>query len=74
MQIVRTGKMVPFLEISIGSPFWAHDKVWVRTSYSAATVLGSTPIRSEGRMSLMSTCNFTIDECDREIEAVEVQL
>lgn len=71
MNFTRTGKMVPFLDVNIGSPFFAHDKVWVRTSYEAATELNSTPIRSEGKLMMSSCCSFTIDECDREVEAVE---
>lgn len=71
MNITRTGKMVPFLSINIGSPFFAHDRVWIRTAYEAATELNSTPIREEGKLMLSSCCNFNIDECDREVEAVE---
>lgn len=71
--IARTGKMVPFLDIGIGSPFWAHDRVWVRTSHEAATELIDTPIRSEGKIRHASACDFTIDEIDREVEAVEIR-
>lgn len=66
----RTGKMVPFLEVGMGQPFYAHGKVWVRTSYEAATELTSTPIRHGGKLIHASCCNFVTDECDKNVEAV----
>lgn len=68
--LVRTGKLVRFLDTSIGQPFWAHGKVWIRTSYDAATELGGTSQRRYGFILLHSTCNFLIDPIDTEVEAL----
>lgn len=62
--LVRTGKLVPFLEVPIGQPFWAHGAVWTRTAYDAAT-------RLEGAATRGSCCNFLIDAIDREVEALD---
>lgn len=63
-QLVRVGRKVPFLELNIGNPFWAHDEVWIRTSYS-----GATQLKPSGKRG--SSCNFTIDGSDRIVEAIE---
>ena len=81
MRIKRTGKMIPFLDVHIGNPFWAHGKVWVRTDGNAASELAST-----GQWS--SCCNFLIDGTVRpsreygfpnndlceEVEAVTIEI
>lgn len=54
MRIKRTGKMLPFLDVHIGNPFFAHGRVWVRTEGNAATHLVST-----GHWG--SACDFLID-------------
>lgn len=66
----RTGRLVPFTDVGIGQPFWAHGKVWVRTSYEAATEMTSTPQRNAGLRNWASTCNFAIDPWDKEVEAL----
>lgn len=68
--LVRTGKLVPFRDVGIGQPFWAHDKVWIRTSHNAATQLGTTDMRRYGEIYLSSCCNFDIDPMDAEVEAL----
>jgi hypothetical protein len=79
MQLKRTGKMMPFLDVHIGNPFWAHDGYWVRTDGSAATRLESSGHHG-------SCCDFLIDGTVRptqrygfpnndlceEVEAVEL--
>lgn len=52
---------VKFLDLSIGSTFKAHGKVWVRTDYAAATVLNE-----------QNSCNFTIDAEDEYVEPVDL--
>lgn len=62
MQLIRTGKKIAFLDVHIGSPFFAHGKIWVRTAFDAATVLqGST----DGLWA--SCCNFIIDGTTRPV-------
>jgi len=39
--IRRTGTRLPFLDVHIGNPFWAHGRLWVRTDGDAATQLVS---------------------------------
>lgn len=56
MQIVRTGEKSAFLDLNIGSPFFAHGKIWVRTAFDAATVLQDSDAGSSA-----STCNFLIE-------------
>lgn len=68
--LARTGKLVPFLEVSIGQPFWAHDAVWIRTAYDAATQLGNTSQRRYGHIFMGNTCSFVIDDIDKEVEAM----
>lgn len=68
--LVRTGKLVPFLEVSIGEPFWAHGAVWIRTAYDAASQLGNTSQRRYGHIFMGNCCNFLIDEIDKEVEAM----
>lgn len=53
-----TGEKVAFLDIHIGSPFFAHEALWVRTDFDAATKLRSTPTNREIPP---SCCNFLID-------------
>lgn len=81
MQITRTGKKIAFLDIHIGSPFFAYGKVWVRTAFDAATVL----LSSEAGLGA-NVCNFIIDgtttpkrgpyshkgETCEEVECVEI--
>ncbi len=62
----RSDATLLFLNVGIGQPFWAHDKVWIRTDYEAATELGST-----GQFNRKSTCNFTLDECDKIVGVVD---
>lgn len=56
MKLNRTGKKAAFMDLHIGSPFFAHGKYWVRTAFSAATVL-------QGSLDGLSAscCNFVID-------------
>lgn len=70
--LARTGKMVRFSEINIGSPFFAYHRVWIRTAADAATALHDTPVRHEGKIVIADTCNFTHDDCG-DVEAVEVR-
>lgn len=56
LQLVRTGNKAAFLDLSIGSPFFAHGKFWVRTAFEAATVLKDS---EDGLWA--SCCNFLID-------------
>ena len=56
MQLVRSGKRIAFLDLHIGSPFFAHGKFWVRTDFDAATVLQDS---TDGLWP--SACNFIID-------------
>lgn len=60
----RSGMLTPFTRVSIGNPFWAHGKVWVRTSYEAATELKPTG-------QIASCCNFMSDPWDFEVEMME---
>ena len=61
----RTGEKIKFLDVHIGNPFYAHSKVWVRTTYQAAAELGDSGERK-------SVCNFTIDECDKLVERIKI--
>lgn len=54
MRLVRTGQKLPFLDVHIGNPFWAHNRVWIRTSGTGATELASSRTWS-------SSCDFLID-------------
>ena len=69
--LVRTGVLVPFRDVSIGQPFWAHGKVWTRTSREAASAFGSTNQRVNGFIFLGNCCNFVIDPIDKMVEALE---
>jgi hypothetical protein len=64
MHIQRSGKKVPFLDLGIGSPFYAHGRVWVRTDFDAATELKGS---EEGAGA--STCNFLIDGTVKSVRA-----
>ena len=61
--LVRTGKIVPFKSVDIGNPFFAHDRVWIRTGREAGTELHGTGERS-------SSCNFTTDPEDENVESM----
>lgn len=81
MQLIRTGEKIAFLDLGIGSPFFAHGKFWTRTAFEAGTVL-------QGSLNGLSSscCNFLIDgtveprrgpykcrgELCEEVEAVKV--
>lgn len=51
-------KTVPFNTINIGHMFYAHDRVWVRTSHSAASCLDTPHGCGYG------VCNFMLDGVD----------
>jgi hypothetical protein len=77
--LTKTGVKVPFLDLSIGAPFYAHGKFWTRTDTDAGTELCSSTDESPSR----SCCNFLIDgtvysvrcwpghQCE-EVETVEI--
>lgn len=75
LRLYRTGQKVPFLEVSMGSAFFAHNAFWTRCDFGAATKLVAT-------QEMGSTCNFIIDGTvkDRagnvceEVEIVTVNL
>ncbi len=69
--ITRTAKMVPFDTISIGSPFYYMDRLWVRTGFESATELHSTNIPRETQRHI-STCAFIEDGEWLMVETVEV--
>jgi hypothetical protein len=60
MKIERTGRDAAFLDLFIGSPFYAHGRYWVRTSFEAATELKSSLDGLGSRC-----CNFIIDGTTR---------
>lgn len=62
-ELRRTGKRIEFKRVPIGGPFFAHGKMWTRTSYEAATKMTYS-----GRHE--STCNFTLDPWDEYVEFV----
>lgn len=64
--INRTGRKIAFLDLHIGSPFFAHGQLWVRTSFDAATELESS---TDGLMA--SCCNFLIDGKTRPARAAQ---
>lgn len=64
-ELRATGKRIRFKDVSIGNPFAAHGKMWVRISYEAAMQLAYSGYRA-------SVCNFTIDACDEWVEFVNV--
>lgn len=65
--LVPTGKKMKFTSVSIGNPFYAHGKMWVRTGREAGTEL-----RNSGEHA--SSCNFTIDACDEYVGSVKYRV
>ncbi len=63
----RTGKKIPFKDVSTGSVFYAYDDYWTRTDYEAATVLTG----SGGRGSACYFC-ITPKADDEKPEVVEI--
>lgn len=63
VELKRTGKSIKFLDVHIGHPFYAHNKIWIRTDYPAAAELGDSGSHT-------SVCNFTIDEEDKVVGEV----
>jgi hypothetical protein len=55
MEIKRIGEKMAFLDLCIGQPFFAHGRLWTRTSFSAGTELHG----SHSRMN--SACDFLKD-------------
>lgn len=81
--LIRTGIMVPFLDVGIGDPYYAHNRFWTRTDTNAGTEFGSTKYKP-GFECMKSTCDFVIDGtvpsqwCDKgrmceQVEAVLVK-
>lgn len=80
IDLKRTGRQVAFLDVSIGSVFFAHGRFFIRTAFDAAAVLSG----SEERMG--ESFNFIVDgttkpqrgpydhagETCESVEAVEV--
>ena len=54
MRLVRTGKMMPFLDVQMGAVYFAHDRYWTRCDYDAGIVLTGAGDR------MGSACNFLI--------------
>ena len=65
-ELRTTGKAIEFLKVAIGNPFAAHGRIWIRTSYEAATELAYSGYHAA------RTCNFTDEEEDRVVEMVNV--
>jgi hypothetical protein len=65
-ELRATGKRIRFTEVMIGNPFAAHGKMWVRTSYEAASELAYSGYRAG------SVCNFMTDPEDEWVEFVNV--
>lgn len=65
-ELIPTGKRIEFLDVSIGNPFAAHGRIWIRTSYEAATELAYSGYHAA------RTCNFTIEPEDKTVELVNV--
>ena len=70
MKIERTFQTIAFLDLDIGSPFWAHGRLWVRTDGDSATELKSSPDLNVERFNRdrASSCNFLIDGTVRPVE------
>lgn len=66
VELVRTGKQIKFVDVSIGQLFYAHDAFWTRTSWVAASVVSSSTNHHS------NVCNFTIDACDEYVEEVKL--
>lgn len=64
--LVPTGKAIEFLKVGIGNPFAAHGRIWIRTSYEAATELAYSGYIGA------RTCNFTLEPEDKIVEMVNV--
>lgn len=63
----RTGVRIPFLQVSIGRPFWAHGRAWIRTSRS-----GASELRDSDSI-LGNVCSFDLDPVDAWVEAMTVE-
>lgn len=55
MKVIRTGEIIPFLDLGIGCAFYAHKRIWVRTNYSVGVVLMGSQWTSG------SACDFLIE-------------
>jgi hypothetical protein len=62
IELQRTEQPIAFLDVDIGRPFYAHNSFWIRTSYEAAKDLTGA----------YRVCNFTLDDCDRVVERVQI--
>ena len=62
-ELQRTGKRIKFTDVAIGNPFFAHGKMWTRTSYSGATQMASSGWHA-------SSCSFDLDPWDKYVEYV----
>ncbi len=65
MNLRRTGNAIEFIDVSIGQPFFAHNKFWTRISPEVAAALSGSLHKGA------SCCNFAIDEEDKFVEQVE---
>jgi hypothetical protein len=55
--MTRTGRIIDFGEISIGSPFYYMERFWVRTARTAGTELHATNVSRRSHQNI-SSCSF----------------
>ena len=67
IRLVSSGQHVRFLDVSIGSVFFAHGEFWTRINHDVATKV--SPSLQHG-----SACNFVTDPEDEFVERVEITL
>ena len=59
MRLVATQEFVRFDSLSIGNPFYAFERFWIRTDHTAGTELESSGTRG-------SCCSFRVYPQDEE--------
>lgn len=64
MRLVVTQDYVRFDTISIGSPFYFSDRIWIRTNGHAGTEFGTTAVHGDGVH--RSCCSFRVYPQDEE--------
>ncbi len=65
IELVRTGRAIPFLNVSYGSVFYAHGKMWIRMSHDTASKLSPSDYMG-------SVCSFTLEPEDEIVEYVNL--
>lgn len=65
VEMVRTGRRIPFVKVVTGCPFFAHGTMWIKMTPTVGAKLSPSDYHN-------SWCDFVTDEADKIVEYVNI--